>query len=95
MTIGLNYLPTAEKLYINVVKMKIYKTQNRIQNILGQYVFWDIYDKYISTIYIFHYESYLSIFLSSSESKTEVIITDHILSVLCRLSTNFNRRCIL
>lgn len=44
MTIGLNYLPTAEKLYINVVKMKIYKTQNRIQNVLGQYVFLDFYD---------------------------------------------------
>ena len=43
MTIGLNYLPTAEKLYINVVKMKIYKTQNRIQNVLGQYVVLDFY----------------------------------------------------
>ena len=49
MTIGLNYLPTAEKLYINVVKMKIYKTQNRIQNVLGQYVFLDFYKIRLST----------------------------------------------
>lgn len=38
VTIGLNYLPTAEKLYINVVKMKIYKTQNRPQNILDTHI---------------------------------------------------------
>ena len=43
MTIGLNYLPTAEKLYINVVKMKIYKTQNRLQTVIGQYDDIDFY----------------------------------------------------
>ncbi|XP_061196946.1 synaptotagmin-C-like [Saccostrea echinata] len=38
ISIGLNYLPTAEKLYINVVKMKIYKTPNRPQNVLDTYI---------------------------------------------------------